>query len=533
MIKVLLADDEPIILRGLRKIIKWNDLGAEIIGEASTGRELIDAIHEKQPHIVISDICMPDQNGIDVIRYVKENQLDIKVIFISAHQEFKYAKDAIYYGALDYLVKPVDKQQLSQSVKKAIDLFELERSKTETVHKLAEFEQKAKKGDIEDFFKQVIEENIQRDSLEEKAFAMGLQFQQPLFTVLTMTIDRFYQSAWAEKEKTVALYGVSNIVEETTQSLGQAVIVQKSGNLCFIMNHAPLDVKEVAENIQQRVNDFLAMEVTIGIGSSVITIKELADSYNKSILAVERSYFTGGNSVISFDQVLHQADISEQTIFEKQQTVLKALISLQYKEYREKVDCLIELIGEFARGNRNTAVSMSYSSFQFIKNELDEMGILIEEDFMEAGHLLSAVHQQETFNMLKQFLLNLSDALYQYVKNSGTNKEVNQMRLIKEYMQEHFEEQITLEKLASMFYMNPYYFSSFFKKHTKQNFKTHLTEIRMKEALKLLVKSDLMVYEIAEKVGYNNARQFSDMFKKHYGTLPNEYRQIKLKDSQE
>ncbi|MNI97380.1 Bifunctional transcriptional activator/DNA repair enzyme AdaA [compost metagenome] len=78
--------------------------------------------------------------------------------------------------------------------------------------------------------------------------------------------------------------------------------------------------------------------------------------------------------------------------------------------------------------------------------------------------------------------------------------------------------------MAALLYMNPYYFSSFFKKHTGQNFKSYLTEVRMGHALRLLLQSDLMVYEIAELVGYNNARHFSDMFKKKYGKLPQEYK---------
>ncbi|MNH35623.1 HTH-type transcriptional regulator YesS [compost metagenome] len=96
-------------------------------------------------------------------------------------------------------------------------------------------------------------------------------------------------------------------------------------------------------------------------------------------------------------------------------------------------------------------------------------------------------------------------------------------------MEEHYAENITLESMAALIYMNPYYFSSFFKKHTRKNFKQYLTEERMKHALRLLLESELMIYEIAERVGYNNARHFSDMFKKVYGKLPQEYRQSGVK----
>lgn len=100
-----------------------------------------------------------------------------------------------------------------------------------------------------------------------------------------------------------------------------------------------------------------------------------------------------------------------------------------------------------------------------------------------------------------------------------------QLLQVKAYVEEHYAENITLESMAAMLYMNPYYFSSFFKKHTGQNFKHYLTEVRMNHARRLLLQSSLMIYEIAEQVGYNNARHFSDMFKKKFGKLPQEYKQ--------
>ncbi|MNI65389.1 Bifunctional transcriptional activator/DNA repair enzyme AdaA [compost metagenome] len=115
--------------------------------------------------------------------------------------------------------------------------------------------------------------------------------------------------------------------------------------------------------------------------------------------------------------------------------------------------------------------------------------------------------------------------LHQQLTCKLSGREMPQLMQVKAYVEEHYAENITLESMAALLYMNPYYFSSFFKKHTGQNFKTFLTEVRLNHALRLLLQSDLMVYEIAELVGYNNARHFSDMFKKKYGKLPQEYKQ--------
>lgn len=119
-VSVVLADDEPLILKGLTKLIPWDSLHMEIAGYAYDGKELLEAIHTLKPDIVISDISMPHLSGIDIIKEVKRLQLPVKIIFISAYQEFSYARDTVAFGAVDYLVKPVKKAELEQVVAKAV-----------------------------------------------------------------------------------------------------------------------------------------------------------------------------------------------------------------------------------------------------------------------------------------------------------------------------------------------------------------------------------------------------------------------------
>ncbi|MDG0791284.1 AraC family transcriptional regulator [Cohnella ginsengisoli] len=126
------------------------------------------------------------------------------------------------------------------------------------------------------------------------------------------------------------------------------------------------------------------------------------------------------------------------------------------------------------------------------------------------------------YPQLKAYMLEAAEGIFQRLETGG--RESRQLTDVKAYIEQHYKANITLEGAASKVFMNPYYFSSFFKKHTGMNFKQYLTEVRMKQAIKLLLHTDLMIYQIAEEVGYNNARQFSDMFKKHSGKLPQEFR---------
>ncbi len=141
-VTVLLADDEPIILKGLSKLLPWSELGIDIVGYAYDGRELLELMGLHKPDIVISDISMPHFTGIDVIKEAKRMQLPSKVIFISAYQEFSYAKDAIVYGAAEYLIKPIKKSDLENAVNKVLSLIHEETEDDLRRNKLDHLERK-------------------------------------------------------------------------------------------------------------------------------------------------------------------------------------------------------------------------------------------------------------------------------------------------------------------------------------------------------------------------------------------------------
>lgn len=114
MLKLLLADDERIILRGLRKLLPWESRGMQIVGEVYNGKELLQAIEQLKPDIVISDIVMPGLTGTEVLKRIRELGLSTVVIFMSAFRDFSFAQEALAYGAIDYLIKPIDQEKLEE-----------------------------------------------------------------------------------------------------------------------------------------------------------------------------------------------------------------------------------------------------------------------------------------------------------------------------------------------------------------------------------------------------------------------------------
>lgn len=124
MWKAVIADDEGVILQGLKKLVDWTNMDVHLVGEARDGQQLKEVMEETDPDIVITDIMMPYRTGLDILRWCNETDMHAKFIFISGYQEFTYAKEALQSGAVDYLLKPVARKDLEDAVRKAIQKLE-------------------------------------------------------------------------------------------------------------------------------------------------------------------------------------------------------------------------------------------------------------------------------------------------------------------------------------------------------------------------------------------------------------------------
>ena len=121
MYKLFIADDEIIILKGLKKILDWKSLNIEIAGEALNGRDAEDFIMKTEPDLAILDICMPLRMGLDILHSIKEKKIKTRVLFLSGHREFSYAQEALEFGAQGYLTKPVNREKLLNAIKDQIE----------------------------------------------------------------------------------------------------------------------------------------------------------------------------------------------------------------------------------------------------------------------------------------------------------------------------------------------------------------------------------------------------------------------------
>ncbi|MBW4080314.1 response regulator [Paenibacillus sp. S150] len=524
-IRVLLADDEPVILRGLKKLISWESLGLDIVGEANDGTELKALIETCHPDLVISDISMPGFSGIDIIRDIHESGRPIKVVFISAYQEFSYARQAIQYGALDYLVKPVNTGQLEQVVGRAVAVIRQESEEERNKEMLKSYERKNHSITIEELLERLTDGN---KGAAAALARMGNIAITRYASVCVVETDEYVvqTSRWEERERKLVEFALSNIIKETVDAAGNGYVFRKGERFAVLLQHEQeAEPEQIMQDLHHKINSYLKLQVSIGIGQPASGIEEADESYRSALKALKYRYFSGLNRVLTDSAETHgnPAGVTEWTA--AQASLAEALKSLDKEQLPVLAGKLLETVRLLSGDSRNQAVTHVYNSIIQLEQELAGFGVDAGLVGPEDKPLLEKLTDAPTFAALGQQFEDTLKRLADQLACKISGKEMPQLLQVKAFVEEHYAENITLESIAALVYMNPYYFSSFFKKHTGQNFKHYVTEVRMGHALRLLLQSDLMVYEIADRVGYNNARHFSDMFKKHFGKLPQEYKQ--------
>ncbi|MHA7964014.1 response regulator [Paenibacillus sp. CAU 1782] len=524
-VSVVLADDEPLILKGLTKLIPWDSLHMEIAGYAYDGKELLDAIHTLKPDIVISDISMPHYSGIDIIKEVKRLQLPVKIIFISAYQEFSYARDAVAFGAVDYLVKPVKKAELEQVIAKAVSQIREENEEDKRRSKLQQLERKKEDDEVGNWLEQLTAGSL---SPASGAFAsLAERLPGPRYSVGMVRIDPEGNDneRWPIQTRKLVDFAINNVVQESLTAYGKGCLFMKNGHHVFVISQSDeASQLMLGEAVKVNIARYLKLVVSVGLGGPVETLQELRLSSQQAERALDMSYFAGLNLVIPYRKPEPQKDL-ENKWFTLQSNIIEALTAGNWEKALSGMKALMEVIKTATVGNRQLAVSTCFSSVLAIVQEVKKSDVPMSAWGFDIQHLQSRLEHYHTYASMAEGIYDMLQELYNRIGDQSVSREQTLMDRIAAYIRDNYQSDISLESAAAVAFMNPYYFSSFFKKHMKRNFKQYVTDLRMEQAVSLLTHTDLMVYEIADKVGYRNARHFSDMFKKQTGMLPQEFKQ--------
>ena len=281
-------------------------------------------------------------------------------------------------------------------------------------------------------------------------------------------------------------------------------------------------IEEEISWIRRWIREQYHVGLVVGIGRTAKQISELKYAYKTAKFSCQLYYFCE-EEVIRYDQISREFHSS----FDDYTACYGRMRQAVFHRSGEWKDCLKELmdiIENLHYGNRYAAENRCVAMLLDLLREIQEYTKPAEKDRKSYETFVSNIRQVNTYRELRIFIRKNLQWFIDEILSQENVKEKDVIRQVKYYIREHYAEDIRLGKIADMVYMNPYYFSSFFKKETGQNFKNYLIEVRMKAAGKLLMESDVTSYHLASAVGYKDVKSFVEKFREYYGDTPTEYK---------
>lgn len=519
--RVLVAEDEPVILNGICNFISRSTVGCEVVARACDGEEAIREMLDLEPDIIVSDIQMPKATGLDMIRKARENNLSVQFIFISGYQEFEYVREALKYNAVDYLLKPISMEDLEDTLLKAIRKMSedtLVKIMNEEKNPVQKFFEKIHHG--KEFAEMESYERFQelRLDIRDDYFFQGLSFQ----------IDTIQPETAGFGQIELIKFVLYDKVQQYLEKRRKGFLASKGEAGCYFIIYAQKkeNLEEICAEVLElrgQIEAEYEMRLFVGVGEWVRGMKGLTHAYKTVCFAQELHYFEESKEVIYYSHIHKRYETSFED-YNRAVNILKETLVLHKEQYGDCLDNVFRIIFNLHYGNRTAAENRMQILLEEMTSIVFSYNLITEEERQEKETYSKRISMSDTFrDACKECRVCLDD----YYKKSisiMTNKETAEVIKIKKYIKEHYAEDISLGYLADMVGMNTSYLSALFKRNTDRNYLEYLTDIRMEEAHKLLMGTDMMTYQIAEAVGYRTVRRFVESFKKRFGMSPMEYK---------
>ncbi len=528
---VLLVDDEEFVYGVIMKKLNWEALGFRIDGYARNGVEALEMAEEMQPDVVMTDIKMPYMDGLTLCKELKKRNPGIKVIIFSGFDEFEFAKEAIKIEAEEYILKPIDADELSSVFERIHVALDKEIDEKRNIDKLQEYYMNSLPMLQENFYISLIEGRVPENILHKYASDYQISFVGPYYTVAVLSIS--YSSKNGEEMEVAPFLlqmSVRQLTEEYLNPKGKMRTLTYTGDIVVVAEieseKGIFDFTDDCDRLCKMAKKICKANVTAGIGCLCNNPSQIPESYQSAKSALSYRVLYGNMRAINAAEI-GEEERSEESHWEDD-AIRKILRAMKLNEKEQ----LPKAVDSFMEGM--TEAKLSMSDFRVILMKLvveltDFMGNyqLSMEDVLEGEgeDLLQVLLDQESSEALGEKLTTYCTRIRRLMNERRKDSTKSFVTKAVEYVQDHYANQdIGIESVCAYLNVSSAYFSTAFKKETQKTFINYLTEYRMEKAVELLTKSDEKTYVIADKVGYSDPNYFSYVFKKQFGVSPSKYR---------
>lgn len=513
--KVLLVDDEAHIREGLRDFIDWESLDLRVVGEAESADEALQKTFRLQPDIVLSDIVMPDHDGIWFAGELRKTDARIHLIFISAYERTDYFRAALQLAATDYLLKPINEEELMGVLQSAVHRLETAAREEKKQSRIRRLAQRNASLLVDSFFRDAIfggflsTEELERAARragvaldrwkDSRVIAVDIRTGNP--EKLTTTINRLEWSMPSEGVIAVSsIQGIGVLVANPHQHIDGVVrtIVNQLTELGY---EACVSIGEYCPDLLEAPRS-LALALRRGrdyIGPDRVAIVGLADT------EVTSPRFSG-------------------TLLRKMESLSKSARNGSPEDARNSIDQIFSYLASSGESFRDVVNGIAVDVL--IRMSAGSPGASSDANESIIDEVLERVVAAETFDTKRSLMRDCVDRL---IRPNNDATSLGTRRVVQEVVDlietNYMDESLSIVSLADAVSLSPNYLGTLFKEETGRTIHQHILAIRLSRAKQMIADPRYRTYEIANAVGYGNANYFSKLFKKETGMTPRKYRE--------
>jgi two-component system response regulator YesN len=526
MYKVFLVEDEIVVREGIRDNVRWESTEFIFCGEAPDGELALPLIEKTNPDILITDIKMPFMDGLELSRYIKRVMPKTKIIMISGHQDFSYAKQAISIGIEEYVLKPINSKELLETLKKVARTIDLEKDQSENMVATDRFRKENVELQKEKVLNEIVRDTIPPHLAANQLRTFGLDIYAKYYGVISIRFQldnnwNFYINNLIHEAVEKLIHGRPNVVK-TNLSFREIVLIVKGDEKPRIEE----DCRILQILLLDQIKKIWAGGVSIGIGEVQSRLQGIARAYH-DIAQPE-----------SEDIAIHQYEeiLGEEirNMSSKQGPYLK----FKDKELLDALRCdseadVLAIVREYFDAIEDVFISPVWSMYLAIRINLLYSTFLAEigedeENLMPPQAIIEETALDlDTREKLKNYMEEICLSALAQRTNAKRRNHSELVEMAKSYVEANYmDPQISLRNVASQIYISDCHLSTIYKRETGISFIQHLTSIRIRKAKELLQTTNMKAGDVGLKVGYKDPHYFSYIFKKNTGCSPSQYKEL-------
>jgi two-component system, response regulator YesN len=527
-LKIMFVDDEHLVRVLLKNCINWGEIGYQVVGEAANAHEALEMLETLNPDVIFTDINMPFMDGLEFGRIVFEKYTHIKIVILTGYEEFEYAKRGIKIGISDFLLKPVNDDEIRKTAMEIRAKILAERNEQDEVLRIRKQLEDNMPFLREKTLNELLTSSLDAEELQNKAkyFQIKLSADHVQVAAIEASLAGSETSS-NEEERLLLRIQCRDLVDKYFRDDHLVHVFFDNNQFVIVLcSDRSINLDECMTSIHTMLINKLKCYVCIGLGNIYDHLQRTKTSYREAILALQYKIVIGNNCIINYDDIRLATKDTQTPDKEPLEELAFYLRIGIHKKVREILASLFSDLGSHGERTRLDGIrALATTVLSIVLNVVAESGVNLAELLQGNSQPFERIFEMDTLPEIRQYLAEIAEKTMAELQGLQTKKEKQVISQVKNYVVEHLADpELTLSGIARTHFINMSYLSRIFKQETGQNFVEYLTQLRMEKAVKLLKETDMKSYQVAEAVGIVNPHYFGICFKKWTGVSVSDFK---------